>query len=71
MKFAHKITNVPGGNRLVTVTVHNGKGLVKTTFIPTEMSKDLNIPFKTLVYLAEFSHEKYLREAVSKLEQAK
>ncbi|QEG09780.1 hypothetical protein CPT_Penshu1_009 [Escherichia phage Penshu1] len=55
----------------MTVTEHNGKGLVKTTVIPTEMSKQLNVPFKTLVYLVESSHEKYLKDAVTKLEQAK
>lgn len=71
MKFAHKQTGIKGGTQIVTVTEHNGKGLVKTTIIPTEMSKELNIPFKTLVYLVESSHEKYLRDAVSKLEQAK
>lgn len=71
MKYAHKHTGVNGGTRVVTVTEHNGKGLVKTTVIPTEMSKKLNVPFKTLVDLVESSHEKYLKDAVSKLEQAK
>ena len=71
MKFAHKQTGVKGGTQIVTVTEHNGKGLVKTTVIPTEMSKELKIPFKTIVYLVESLHEKYLREAVSKLEQTK
>ena len=49
MKFAHKQTGVNGGTQIVTVTEHNGKGLVKTTVIPTEMSKQLNVPFKWLV----------------------
>ncbi|UZT50222.1 hypothetical protein [Enterobacter phage 02_vB_Eclo_IJM] len=35
MKFAHKITNVAGGNKLVTVSEHNGHALVKVTIIPT------------------------------------
>lgn len=29
MKFAHKITNVAGGNKLVTVSEHNGQALVQ------------------------------------------
>lgn len=37
MKFAHKHTGVNGGTQIVTVTEHNGKGLVKTTVIPTEL----------------------------------
>ena len=71
MKFAHKHAGVKGGTQIVTVTEHNGNGLVKTTVIPTEMSKQLNVPFKTLVYLVESSHEKYLKDAVAKLEQTK
>lgn len=71
MKFAHKNTGVNGGTQIVTVTERNGKGLVKTSVIPTEMSKHLNVPFKTLVNLVESSHEKYLKDAVSKLEQTK
>lgn len=71
MKFAHKHTGVNDGTQIVTVTEYNGKGLVKTTVIPTKMSKQLNIPFKTLVYLVESSHEKFLKDAVSKLEQTK
>ena len=47
MKFAHKHAGVKGGTQIVTVTEHNGNGLVKTTVIPTEMSKQLNVPFKT------------------------
>ena len=71
MKYAHKQTGVKGGTQIVTVTEHNGKGLVKTTVIPTEMSKQLNIPFKTLVDLVESSHEKFLKDAVTKLEQTR
>ena len=71
MTFAHKQTGVKGGTQIVTVTEHNGKGLVKITVIPTKMPKQLNIPFKTLVYLVESSHEKFLKDAVSKMEQTK
>ena len=66
MKFAHKQTGVKGGTQIVTVTEHNGKGLVKTTVIPTEMSKELNVPFKWLVKLVQERHESELREAVTK-----
>lgn len=63
MKFAHKQTGVKGGTQIVTVTEHNGKGLVKTTVIPTEMSKELNVPFKWLVKLVQERHEAELKEA--------
>lgn len=66
MKFAHKQTGVKGGTQIVTVTEHNGKGLVKTTVIPTEMSKELNVPFKWLVKLVEERHEAELKEATAK-----
>lgn len=66
MKFAHKQTGVKGGTQIVTVTEHNGKGLVKTTVIPTEMSKQLNVPFKWLVQQVEQAHEQALTEAVTK-----
>lgn len=66
MKFAHKQTGVKGGTQIVTVTEHNGKGLVKTTVIPTEMSKQLNVPFKWLVKQVEKSHEQALTEAAAK-----
>lgn len=66
MKFEHKQTGVPGGTQIVTVTEHNGKGLVKTTVIPTEMSKKLNVPFKWLVKQVEQTHEKALKEATTK-----
>lgn len=66
MKFAHKQTGVNGGTQIVTVTQHNGKGLVKTTVIPTEMSKELNVPFKWLVKLVQERHESELREVVTK-----
>ena len=66
MKFAHKQTGVKGGTQIVTVTEHNGKGLVKTTVIPTEMSKELNVPFKWLVKLVQERHESELREEVTK-----
>lgn len=66
MKFAHKQTGVNGGTQIVTVTEHNGKGLVKTTVIPTEMSKQLNVPFKWLVKQVEQVHEQALKEAAAK-----
>ena len=66
MKFAHKQTGVNGGTQIVTVTEHKGKGLVKTTVIPTEMSKELNVPFKWLVKLVQERHEAELREATTK-----
>lgn len=66
MKFAHKHTGVNGGTQIVTVTEHNGKGLVKTTVIPTEMSKQLNVPFKLLVKMVEQTHEQVLKEAETK-----
>lgn len=62
MKFAHKQTGVNGGTQIVTVTEHNGKGLVKTTVIPTKMSKELNVPFKWLVKRVEQAHEQALKE---------
>ncbi|QDH94196.1 hypothetical protein Ro103_8 [Escherichia phage vB_EcoP-Ro103C3lw] len=66
MKFAHKQTGVKGGTQIVTVTEHNGKGLAKTTIIPTEMSKQLNVPFKWLVQKVEQAHEQALTEAATK-----
>lgn len=66
MKFAHKQTGIKGGTQIVTVTEHNGKGLVKTSVIPTEMSKQLNVSFKWLVQQVEKSHEQALAEAVTK-----
>lgn len=62
MKFAHKHTGVPGGTQIVTVTEHNGKALVKTTVIPTEMSNQLN----WLVKQVERTHEQVLKEAATK-----
>lgn len=66
MEFAHKQTGVKGGTQIVTVTEHNGKGLVKTTVIPTEISKQLNVPFKLLVKMVEQTHEQVLKEAATK-----
>ena len=62
MKFAHKLSNISGGNRLVSVTEHNGKALVKVTDIPASHHKSFNIPFKDFVSLLESSHEKYLTD---------
>lgn len=66
MEFAHKQTGVKGGTQIVTVTEHNGRGLVKTTIIPTEMSKQLKVPFKWLVKQVEQVHEQALKEAATK-----
>lgn len=66
MNFVHKQTGVKGGTQIVTVTEHNGKGLVKTTVITTEMSKQLNVPFKWLVKQVEEFHEQALKEAATK-----
>lgn len=66
MKFAHKHTGVKGGTQIVTVTEHNGKGLVKITVIHTEMSKQLNVPFKWLVKQVEEMHEQVLKEVATK-----
>lgn len=63
MKFAHKQNGVKGGTQIVTVTEHNGKALVKTSVIPTEMSKQLTVPFKWLVQQVQHQHERQLREA--------
>lgn len=61
MKFAHKITNVTGGNKLVTVTEHNGKALCKVTFIPAGKAKQQGITQKELVGYVERYHEEKLR----------
>lgn len=66
MKFAHKQTGVKGGTQIVTVTEHNGKGLVKTTVIPTELSKRLNVTFKWLVKRVKQAHEQALKEEAAK-----
>lgn len=66
MKFEHKHTGVVGGTQIVTVAEHNGKGLVKTTVIPTELSKQLNVPFKWLVKQVEQTHEQALKEEAAK-----
>ena len=68
MKFAHKLTNVDGGNKLVTVTYHNGKALVKVTHIPTELAKSYNMKFKDFVKLVESSHEKYLHDVARSID---
>ena len=66
MKFAHQQTGVKGGTQIVTVTEHNGKGLVKTTIITTELSKRLNVTFKWLVKLVKQTHEQALKEEATK-----
>ena len=65
MQIAHKLSNISGGNRLVSVAHHNGKALVKVTDIPKEHHKAFNIPFKEFVSLLEGSHEKYLKDVAT------
>lgn len=66
MQFAHKITNVSGGNKLVTVTEHNGKALVKMTLIPTGKAKQIGMTQKQLECAVKLAHEKHLTEEVTK-----
>lgn len=66
MKFAHKITNVAGGNKLVTVSEHSGKALVKVTFIPAGQAKHHGLTQKELVQYVQWSHEKGLTEEATK-----
>lgn len=62
MKFAHKVSNVNGGNRVVSVTVVNGKALTKVTDIPAGFSKRTRIPMKDLEQYIKQNHEVALRE---------
>lgn len=57
MKFAHKVNNVDGGNQVVTVTVADGKALVKVSRIPTGKAKELGISQKQVVALVKKHHE--------------
>lgn len=66
MEFVHKQAGVVGGTQIVTVTEHNGKSLVKTTVIPTELSKRLNVTFKWLVKLVKKTHEQALKDEATK-----
>ena len=66
MKFAHKMSNVPGGNKVVTVTEHNGKALVKVTLIPTEHAKQHKLTMKQLVKFIEKAHEQALAREATK-----
>ena len=66
MKFAHKSTNVEGGNKLVTVSEHNGKALVKVTLIPAGKAKQIGMTQKELESLVKLSHEKSLTEEATK-----
>ncbi|WKV24208.1 hypothetical protein LET1_00007 [Pectobacterium phage LET1] len=68
LQFAHKLSSVDGGNKLVTVTQHNGKALVKVTHIPTKLAKSYNIGFKDFVKLVESSHEKYLYDVARSID---
>ena len=61
MKFAHKVSNVDGGNQVVTVTVANGKAQVKVSLIPTGKAKQLGIPQKQIVAQVKQHHEATLK----------
>ena len=66
LQFAHKITNLAGGNKLVTVSEHNGKALVKVTMIPTGKAKQNGLTQKELVQYVQWSHEKALEAEATK-----
>lgn len=66
MQFAHKITNVAGGNKLVTVTEYSGKALVKMTLIPTGKAKQMGMTQKQLEAIVKLAHEKSLTEEATK-----
>ncbi|QVV96849.1 hypothetical protein [Kosakonia phage Kc166A] len=61
MKFAHKVNNVDGGNQVVTVTVADGKALVKVSLIPTGKAKGLGISQKQVVALVMKHHEETMK----------
>lgn len=66
MRFAHKVTNVTGGNKLVTASEHNGKALVKVTHIPAGKAKQHGLTQKQLVQYVQWLHEKALTEEAAK-----
>lgn len=61
MKFTHQKTNVPGGNRIVTVAEHNGKALVKVTTIPKGLAKEHRLTMKELEEYVRQAHEQHLQ----------
>lgn len=66
MQFAHRVSNVSGGNKVVTVTTVGGKGMVKVTMVPTGTAKAKGISQKALIILIQWSHERALREEAAK-----
>ena len=66
MQFAHRVSNVSGGKKVVTVTTVAGKGLVKVTMVPTGTAKAKGISRKELIQVIKWSHEKALREEATK-----
>lgn len=66
MQFAHRVSNVSGGNKVVTVTTVAGKGLVKVTMVPTGTAKAKGISQKELIQVIKWSNEKALREEAAK-----
>lgn len=66
MQFAHRVSNVSGGNKVVTVTTVTGKGMVKVTMVPTGTAKAKGISHKELIQVIQWSHEKALREEATK-----
>ncbi len=66
MQFEHRVSNVPGGNKVVTVTMAAGKGLFKVTMVPTGTAKAKGISQKELIQVIQWSHEKALREEATK-----
>lgn len=61
MQFAHRVSNVPGGNKVVTVTMAAGKGMFKVTMVPTGTAKAKGISQKELIQAIQWAHEKALR----------
>lgn len=66
MQIAHRVSNVSGGNKVVTVTTAAGKGMVKVTMVPTGTAKARGISQKELIQLIKWSHEKAIREEARK-----
>lgn len=67
-QVAHKWSNIKGGNRLVSVTEHKGKALVKVTEVPAAQHKEFNLGIKEFTKLVESSNEKYLCDAIRRME---
>ena len=68
IQVAHKWSNVKGGNRLVSVTAFKGRALVKVTEVPAAQHKQFHMGIKEFTKLIESSNEKYLYDAIRKME---